>query len=234
MHGFDKALILLNDNSEVKKLSKMFESVSLEALFPKDHIELFTKLINEQVSVLIVDVDIVSENVFSIEKYSIINPYVLIICIGSDADQTIEYLNHGADRFINKPINNELIVANLKSLLRRKAIQSNKFKTTAGSSNLWKLDITSWKLITPDNKLIPLTGREFRFLEKLISSPGKVVAKQELIDLVIGKNYNNSSHRLNLMIARLRKKVASNCSSELPLKTEYTAGYSFTSPAIIS
>lgn len=212
----------------------MIQTLGLDVQLPKDHLELFTKLINEDVSVLIIDVDLVSENVFSIEKYSIINPFLLIICIGSDVDKTIDYLNHGADRVINKPINKELVVANLRSLLRRYTTQGGKFETTASSSDLWRLDVNGWKLITPDNKSIPLTGREFRFLEMLITSLGKVVAKQELIEQVIGRNYINSNHRLNLMIARLRKKVGNNCSFELPLKTEYTVGYSFTSQATIS
>ena len=132
------------------------------------------------------------------------------------------------------PFENSIMIANVQALLRtqiKNSINENTHMPPEGT--VWKLISDGWFLVSPNKSIIKLTAREFRFFEILFMNQGKIVAKNELIKYVIGRNYDNSNHRLNLMITRLRKKIQTEMMMDCPIKTEYTVGYSFTSPGTI-
>lgn len=221
-------------NSSVHKALNISEQLKKEGFAAQvvaDSKVLFKKLLSDEISVLLLDVDLPSEDIMMVEKYLIINPSLIVIAIGSDMTKSAEYLKAGCDRFLDKKLETDQILNNViscYSTIKRRGIELNDHK-----KNAWTLVASDLDLVLPSDEKIPLTVREFRFLELLFRSSGKVVKKEEAIKHVIGRNYNNSDQRLNLMLTRLRKKIKKNTDIELPVKTEYTVGYIFSSKCIV-
>lgn len=228
-----KALVFTGDHQQSFSLAVDLGKIGVKAESVDDQKNFFKKLLYDEIGLLIVDVDIESESVFSIEKYFILQPNISIICIGTDINDSIEYLKIGVDRYIKSPFENELMLANVSALLRTIHGVTKVNNETLVEDPFWKLVSEGWVLVAPNNTAINLTAREYRFIEILFKNQGKIVNKMDLIKHVIGRNYDTSNHRLNLMITRLRKKIQSITNIDFPIKTEYTVGYSFTSPAVI-
>lgn len=229
-NNLNTSCILLADYNQSLNLAAELEAIGWETDCLVDSKALFSKLLANDIELLIVDIDLESEGLFSVERYLLMQPNLSIITVGKDINCSVELLKAGVDRFIPAPFTNAVMTENVKAMARVKqhaAVQITEVET------VWKLIGEGWILIAPNHKTLNLTAREFRFLEILFLNQGKVVSKQELIKAVIGRNYDTSHHRLNLMIARLRKKVHTLLDIELPIKTEYTVGYSFASPTLI-
>lgn len=90
------------------------------------------------------------------------------------------------------------------------------------------MDAKNWILISPNKKELPLTDREYRLLHILISAHGETVTKSEIVNQIIGKHVYNGNERLDLMLARLRKKALTIIEEDLPIKTAHSVGYAFT------
>ncbi|MDP2852106.1 MAG: winged helix-turn-helix domain-containing protein [Gallionella sp.] len=85
----------------------------------------------------------------------------------------------------------------------------------------------------PDGKTLDLTAREFLLLKCLFEANGETVARKVIADKIIGPRICNSDERLDVMLARLRKKCATTLGQPLPIKTVHQVGYAFTAPAVI-
>jgi DNA-binding response OmpR family regulator len=81
--------------------------------------------------------------------------------------------------------------------------------------------------------MLKLTDREFRVLQILMKAQGQVVEKRGIADLIIGSRILNSHERLDVVLARLRKKAGRLLEEPLPIKTAHQVGYAFTAPAEI-
>lgn len=84
------------------------------------------------------------------------------------------------------------------------------------------------------HKTLKLTAREFTLLHRLICVQGQAVPKKELADNIFGVRILNSNERLNVLIARLRKKGLATLQQDIPIKTLHHLGYAFTAPACLA
>ncbi|MDR0183054.1 helix-turn-helix domain-containing protein [Lysobacter arvi] len=87
----------------------------------------------------------------------------------------------------------------------------------------WRLDGDGWSLRCPDGRLVPLTRAERLVIERLLSTPGRLVTREALADAVAGGDFD--SHRLDSLVYRLRRKVADGCGASLPLDAIHGEGY---------
>ncbi len=139
-------------------------------------------------------------------------------------DPPIRGLNDGADAYVAKPIDVDVLAATLRSLLR--GLRSSRAPRTAGRrlSN-WRLGTAGWDLISPDGKKVQLTQPERLLLGALAASPGQAVARGAIISLLARDAKNFDRHRLEMLVHRLRRKVLSATGETLPLKTVRGIGY---------
>jgi two-component system response regulator RegX3 len=78
-----------------------------------------------------------------------------------------------------------------------------------------------------DGALIHLPLKEFQLLQTLMESPGRVIARRELIDLVWGPGYADSTNTLDVHILRLRRKLEPAPNSVRRIRTVRRLGYVF-------
>jgi DNA-binding response OmpR family regulator len=127
---------------------------------------------------------------------------ILMLTALDDARSTVEGLEQGADDYLGKPFDVEVLEARVKALLRR----NERRPTTALVSGSLKLDPAKHTL-ERDGVPIALTARELRLLETLMRSLGAIVGREELMEQAWGEREEPMSNTIDVHIARLRRKL---------------------------
>lgn len=128
-------------------------------------------------------------------------------------------LSQGADAYLSKPVEIELLAATLHSLARRV------HRTVPAPAGRWRLDANGWCLLSPDERSIALTKTERRLLRLLVAAAGSVVTRDVLIAAMTDNVHDFDPHRIDSMIHRLRRKVADAGDVQLPLVAVHGEGY---------
>ena len=134
---------------------------------------------------------------------------------------------HGADDraiYVAKPVDFDALAAILRNLLRRLK-PSGIPRIASQLSSGWRLGIAGWDLISPGNVAVQLTHPERLMIGMLAASSGKVVARDAILSLLASDAKNFDRHRLEMLVHRLRRKVLSATSEQLPLKAIRGVGY---------
>ncbi|MFL6106438.1 MAG: response regulator transcription factor [Marmoricola sp.] len=128
-------------------------------------------------------------------------PILMLTAKDGDWDQ-VEALDTGADDYVTKPFSFVVLLARLRSLLRRGVTERPTVLTVADLN----LDPAS-KTVTRDGTEISLTSREFSLLEFLMRRDGVVVTKADILENVWDYAYEGDPNIVEVYIGRLRRKV---------------------------
>lgn len=162
----------------------------------------------ESVDLIVTDVMMPGINGFEFIRQlreSQIDLPVLIITAKSDImDKQIGFFA-GADDYMVKPININELVLRVTALLRRAKSVSEK-KLTFGNTTL---EYNSWTVTDASGSQV-LPQKEFQLLYKLLSYPGQIFTRQQILDDIWGINNYEDSHTLDVHISRLRDRFKKN------------------------
>jgi len=129
---------------------------------------------------------------------------ILMLTALDDAEATVEGLSEGADDYLGKPFDLEVLAARAKALLRR----NDRRPTVELSSGDLKLDPAK-RSVTKAGAPLTLTAREFAILEALMRRPGAVISREEILEQAWGEREEPMSNTVDVLVARLRKKIDS-------------------------
>jgi DNA-binding response OmpR family regulator len=136
----------------------------------------------------------------------------------SGSADRIRGLNDGADAYLAKPVDLAELAATLHSLLRR-------LHPEAPASASWRLDAGGWSLLSPGACRIALNDAERKVLALLMAAPGTVVRREAMVTELTDDVYDFDPHRLEVLIHRLRGKIADQSGEALPLRAVRGTGY---------
>lgn len=137
----------------------------------------------------------------------------------------IRGLDEGADVYVTKPIDIDMLTATVRSLLRRLGKQND--SRPRETPPVWNFSMDSWNLASPGGARVRLTRPERLVVSVLAASPGEAVARDALISRLAQDIHDFDPHRLEMLIHRLRKKVLSATNEHLPLTAVRGVGYVF-------
>lgn len=128
---------------------------------------------------------------------------VLILTARDDWHDKVNGLKAGADDYLAKPFQTEELIARLNAIVRRSEGRVHSL-VKAGR---FELDENRQSLKLEGGTEHPLTGTEFRLLRCLMSRPGQVFSKEQLMEQLYNLNDNPSENVIEAYIRRLRKLV---------------------------
>ena len=130
-------------------------------------------------------------------------PIIIVTSRDSDMDEIMS-INFGADDFITKPYNTQVLLARIGAVLRRTKAQV--LEQDFIEHNGLKLNISKGE-ITFNNNTTDLSKNELKILACLMKSKGKIVSREELMDYLWNSDLFIDDNTLSVNITRLRKKL---------------------------
>lgn len=149
---------------------------------------------------------------------------ILMSARGADVDRIVG-LELGADHYLPKPFNPRELLARIRAVLRRVADSSPAEKPAAQSYGFagFVASPTSRRVLDPTGAEIILTGAEYDLLQVFLDRPGRVLSRDQLLDLTQGREADPLERSIDVLMSRLRRKL--NDSSLF--KTVRNGGYQF-------
>ncbi|HVT95784.1 MAG TPA: response regulator transcription factor [Bryobacteraceae bacterium] len=152
-------------------------------------------------------------------------PVIFLTARASEADRIIG-LELGANDYIVKPFFIRELIARVKTQFRGQAIPPKLIR-----SGSIELDRSSCR-VRLDGQEITLTATEFRLLDYLMSRPGVVFNREQLLDAVWGQDRAVTDRTVDVYILRLRHKVEADPANPLLIRSVRGFGYSFNEEAV--
>ena len=130
-------------------------------------------------------------------------PIIIVTSRDNEIDELLS-INYGADHYITKPFNIQILLAKISSLLKRaKGISAINGKIDIGEFILNMSNST----IEKNDKLIELTKNEFKILQFLIQNRGKIVSREDIMECLWDNESFIDDNTLSVNITRLRNKL---------------------------
>lgn len=148
-------------------------------------------------------------------------PVIMLTARGEEGDR-IRGLATGADDYIVKPFSVPELLARVRSLLRRAKPAHIASLLAAGDI---ELDRETHR-VRRNGRELHLGPTEFKLLEFLMQSPGRVFSREQLLDSVWGHDVYIDERTVDVHVGRLRKAINRPRSPD-PIRTVRGAGYSF-------
>ena len=150
---------------------------------------------------------------------------IILLTAKVDDEEKIIGLELGADDYITKPFRPRELVARVRAVLRRagKTVPSAKSLRASGIT----LDRESHN-VSIGERQIDLTPSEFDLLAALMSAPGKVFSRLDLLDIIQGIRYEGYARTIDIHVKNLRAKIEPDPHAPYYIETVYGIGYRFT------
>ena len=139
-------------------------------------------------------------------------------------------LEVGADDYIAKPFDLRELRARLKSVLRRleaRSAQSSPASEAHVAVGKCRLDLQSHQLRDAGGREVALTAMEFDLLKALIGHPNQVLSRDQLLTLTRKREWEPFDRSVDILVARLRRKVEDDPDRPSAIRTVRGAGYMF-------
>lgn len=144
---------------------------------------------------------------------------IMVTSRESELDELIS-INYGADHYITKPYNIQILLAKIASLLRR--TDSNAIKDKIDAKD-FILNLSN-STIERSGKTIELTKNEYKMLKYLIENRGKIVSREDIMECLWESESFIDDNTLSVNITRLRNKLEELDLKEL-IETKRGQGY---------
>jgi DNA-binding response OmpR family regulator len=156
---------------------------------------------------------------------------IIIVSGRGDLADKVVGLEIGADDYITKPFEPREIRARVRSVLRRGQVRGAPAPANEDhvvfSFGEWTLDVTAQALSGADGQPAVLTSGEFRLLEALVTRAGRVLSRDQLMDLCYGNDSPAFDRSIDVCVARLRKKLNDDPRNPATIRTIRNGGYIF-------
>jgi len=152
-------------------------------------------------------------------------PIIMLTARGDDTDRIVG-LEMGADDYLPKPFNPRELLARIKGVLRRArsapdAVDEIHRYRFAG----WLLDLDARHLQSPEGVVLPLGSGEFRLLRVFLEHPGRVLNRDQLLDLTQGREATPFDRSIDVQVSRLRRRLGDDPREPAIIKTVRNEGY---------
>ncbi|KEO52590.1 response regulator transcription factor [Thioclava pacifica] len=227
-------LLIVDDDSEMRMMMvTYFQRHGFIAHPATSEAEINAHLAENRVDLILLDVMLADEN--GIEICARLRseedvPIILVSALSADHQRMAGY-EVGADDYIAKPFNPELLIARVKAVLRRvrrSPSLSYRRATSVWRFGGWRYDGKRDEVIAPDGYQVMLSSRETALLKVLLANPHIPLTREEIAAALSDHPETDAGGRaIDVLVGRLRSKIERNPKAPQMLRTERGTGYVF-------
>lgn len=151
---------------------------------------------------------------------------ILVTALKEEVDRIIG-LELGADDYLGKPFSPRELVARMRAVLRRarETVPIESGRATYRFAGC-VVDPAMHSVVGPGGSFIDLTGAEFQLLRVLLDRPGRILSREQLLDLTQGREASVVDRSIDVLVSRLRRKFREAGGEDI-IKTVRNGGYQF-------
>jgi two-component system OmpR family response regulator len=227
-------LLVVDDDREIRDLLAGFLAKhGFRVLTASDGKEMRKALADRRIDLIVLDLMLPGEDGLALCRELRAGselPVIMLTAMREEIDRIIG-LEVGADDYLPKPFNPRELLARIKAVLRRthgeprtREPQPAGILCFAG----WSLDPLGRRLTASDGREVELTGGEFDLLTVFAERPGRVLSREQLLDLTRGREATAFDRSIDSQVSRLRRKLELDPVRPRLIKTVRGSGYVFT------
>lgn len=182
---------------------------------------------------LLLDINMPGEDGLSILRRLRVDrqlPVIMLTAAGEVIDKIVG-LEMGADDYLPKPVDLRELEARIKAVLRRGAPKVTPLAPADASARIGfdglVVDIEAARLFGREGEEIPLTSMEFRLLRVFVERRGRVLNRDQLLELAHDRGWDPFDRSIDIRISRLRRKIERVPSKPELIRTVRGIGYVF-------
>lgn len=224
-------LLLVDDEQTLREpLAEYLTRQGFDVLEAASAAEARSRLIDETPDLVLLDIMMPGEDGLSLCRHLVETrqlPVILLTAKGEAMDRIIG-LEIGADDYVTKPFEPRELVARIRSVLRR----SDRTPEAPSDDMLydfegWQLDPLKRRLTDPEGALVPISTAEFRMLRAFCEHPRRVLDRDQLLDMVQGREAHLFDRAVDNQVSRLRRKIEADSRDPRFIQTVRGGGYRF-------
>ena len=201
-------IIIIEDTETIRQeLETFLTRYGYEVIAPIDFENIISIIEKEAPDLILLDINLPVFDGFyicrEVRKTSEV-PIIVVTSRDSDMDELMS-MNLGADDFITKPYNTQILLARINSVLKRVS-QNSEGNQEILSYNDLKLNLSNGTISSMD-KTLEITKNELRILYYLIKNQGNIVSRKDLMDYLWKSNLFVDDNTLSVNVTRLRRKL---------------------------
>lgn len=223
-------VLVVDDEVKILEVVKSFlESKGFTVFCAENGKDALHAFENNPITLVLLDLmlpDISGEEVcMAIRKRSRV-PIIMLTAKVAE-DDLLTGLGIGADDYITKPFSLKELYARIDAVLRRSQgdLQPLYQKTVLGDGDL--IIDTESRIVKKQGQDVSLTPNEYKIFSALMKYPGKVFTREELIELVLGDEFEGYDRAIDSHIKNLRQKIESDPKNPVYIITVHGVGYRF-------
>lgn len=227
----DKIHIVDDDQRLCRLLSRYLENGGYEVTATTTGDDIYQIIQDNSISLLLLDVMLPGKDGLTlareIREFSDI-PIIFLTAKANISDK-INGLEIGADDYITKPFEEKELLARIHSVIRRAKLDT--YHQTTKSLALfagWKLNLINQTLCSPDGELVDITNSEYKLLSALVRRPNVAISRDEILQMISGREWSPLDRSADMAIAKLRKKIEQNPKKPTLIRTVRNKGYQLT------
>ena len=230
-------VLVVDDHADIRDpLARYLERNGVRASKAADAAAARKMLQTAAIDVVVLDVMMPGEDGLSLcrhlrEAHGL--PVILLTALGEETDRVVG-LEVGADDYVVKPFSPRELLARIKAVLRRTNALPPQREPAAGEGTTrfgdWTLDRGRQELIDADGVAVPLSTGEFRLLAVLLDHAGRVLSREQLLDLTQGRGAEPFDRAIDNQVMRLRRKIEPDAAHPHYIRTVRGAGYMLAGP----
>jgi two-component system phosphate regulon response regulator OmpR len=191
----------------------------------------------ETIDLVLLDLVMPGEDGLSLARHIRQRSEIPVIMLSGKGDliDRVVGLEAGADDYITKPFELREVLARIRTVMRRAGPRPSPTPAatmTGGEDVLvfdgWRLDLLRRELHRPSGESVFLTASEFELLRVFAHHPNRVLSRDQIMDLVKGRDWAAYDRAVDTQVVRLRRKVELDPSNPTLIKTVRGGGYVFT------
>ncbi|MGL5348592.1 MAG: response regulator transcription factor [Peptostreptococcaceae bacterium] len=202
-----KKILIIEDTQVIRdELTLLLTRYGYEVVAPNSFDNIIEDTLNEQPHLILLDINLpVYDGYYicrEIRKDSKV-PIIIVTSRDSEMDELMS-INIGADDFVTKPYNTQILLARISSVLKR--TYSDMETTDILICNDLKLNLSEGN-IEANGKVLELSKNELKILSYLIKNKGNIVSRDKLMNYMWNSDVFVDDNTLSVNVNRLRKKL---------------------------